>query len=59
MRANAPKSNVAQEDLGWEQQEHRKHKEELQNRLRRDRELYKIDAEKKRREIDTEGKGPE
>ena len=59
MRARAPKSNVAQEDLRREQQERRKQKEELQDRLRRDRELYKMGVEKKRFEIDREGKEPE
>ena len=52
-------SSVAQEDLRREQQERRKQKEELQDRLRRDRELYKMGAEKKRCEIDREGKEPE
>ena len=37
----------------------RKQKEELQDRLRRDRELYKMGVEKKRCEIDREGKEPE
>ena len=59
MRARAPKSNVAQEDLRREHQERRKQKEELQDRLRRDRELYKMGVEKKRCEIDREGKEPE
>ena len=59
MRVRAPMSNVAQEDLRREQQERRKQKEELQDRLRRDRELYKMGVEKKRREIDREGKEPE
>ena len=59
MRARAPMSSVAQEDLRREQQERRKQKEELQDRLRRDRELYKMGAEKKRCEIDREGKEPE
>ena len=59
MRARAPMSNVAQEDLRREQQERRKQKEELQDRLRRDRELYKMGVEKKRCEIDRGGKEPE
>ena len=37
----------------------RKQKEELQDRLRRDRELYKMGVEKKRCEIDRECKEPE
>ena len=59
MRARTPMSNVAHEDLIREQQERRKQKEELQDRLRRDRELYKMGVEKKRFEIDREGKEPE
>ena len=52
MRARAPKSSVAQEDLRREQQERRKQKEELLDRLRRDRELYKMGVEKKCCEIE-------
>ena len=59
MRVRAPMSNVAQEDLRREHQERRKQKEELQDRLRRDRELYKMGVEKKRCAIDREGKEPE
>ena len=59
MRACAPKSSVAHEDLRREHQERRKQKEELQDRLRRDRELYKMGVEKKCCEIDRGGKEPE
>ena len=59
MRARDPKSNVAREDLRREHQERRKQKEELQDRLRRDRELYKMGVEKKCCEIDRGGKEPE
>ena len=59
MRARDPMSNVALEDLRREHQERRKQKEELQDRLRGDRELYKMVVEKKRCEIDREGKEPE